>query len=303
MLEYYSYYPITKKHKFSTGNKIRCVSAADIKKQLPESMASRLLPQPNKYSIHCLYVETNKQDIIKEFDEKWLKKGKLGKNREIEVTKDELDNFDYYFTDLKSFDWGKQLFYEIEKPTCSHETCPYGFTVASPTEINDKIIGTFDIARAFSIWDFSVKFLISARAKRLFDDEGFTGLKYSTCGVRHNNKDVSQPHNMEPICYMAEISNSYCKSAESIHLRDYCQEHSFALDFHGINLRYPIDSLSLSDDFYNVDRILVGKKVYRIRPGFFLSRRVLRAIIDNKMNGLKAMTSFIKQGYTPVPFD
>ena len=48
MLEYYSYYPITKKRKFSIGNKAKCASLPDIKSQLPKSIVDQLLPRLRK---------------------------------------------------------------------------------------------------------------------------------------------------------------------------------------------------------------------------------------------------------------
>jgi len=298
MLDYYAYYSVNRKRKFAFEHNRKGISLDEIKRQLSKSVLNELLHAP-----HTVCIESNKSDAIKYLDEFLVKKRGFGRDHCIEVIENEISNYNYYFVDLESFSWGMQVFYDIQKPTCSHETCPWGFKITSPIEISDKIVGTFDIARAFSIWDLTIKFIVSARIKRLFDEKEVTGLKYSTCSVRNNDKQLKQTDNMDTVYYVAEITSSYCRNAKSVNIRDYCKKHSIALDCQGVNLTYPIQSMTSKDDFQMIDKLAVGKKVYNIRPWFFLSRRVLRMLINTNARALKTMALFTKNGFTPVPFD
>jgi len=298
MLEFYIYYRVNRKRKFDYKYNRKGLSLDEIKNQLPKWVLNELIEAP-----HTLCIESNKSDVIKYLDDFLTKKKGFGKDRHIEVTEDEINNYDYFFVDLENFGWGKQVFYDIQKSKCSHETCPWGFQITSPIEISDKIVGTFDIARAFSIWDLTIKLIVSARTKQLFDEKEITGLKYSTCGVRKEAKQLNQKDSVNTVCYVAEITSSYCRNADSVNLRDYCKKHSIALDCQGVNLSYPIQSLSSTDDFQMIDKVAVGKKVYNIRPWFFLSRRTLQILINTGAKGLKPMALFTKDGFTPVPFE
>jgi hypothetical protein len=302
MLEYYSYYPITKKRRFSIGNKAKYASLFDIKSQLPESIVDQLLPTPNKFCGPTLDIETNKTDVVHAIDETWVKEGKLGRNREIEVTKDEIDSYDYFFTDLKNIDWGNHIVYDFDKPGCSHETCPAGAHITSEIKVKDKMVRKYDFVKISEVWGMGVKFLISSRIKKLFDDNGVTGLDYEACGIISSNPTEIEKSG-EATYSVAKITTSYTRVATDIKLRDYCKKHCIIIDATPINLRYPVDPMS-RDDFQMQDKIVVGKKEYTFRsPWFFISRKVLRILLDSKVRDLKPMTLFTKNGCKPVPFD
>jgi len=305
MLEYYAYYPITKKRILPIVGGKKYISAADIKQQLSESMVDKLLPQPNKYCVSCLYVETNKTDVVKMLDDKWLKKGKLGKNREIEVTKDEIEKYDYYFIDLKNLELKTHVLYEFDRPKCSHETCTWGSRITSDIKIKEKIIGKYDFAKISEVWGMGVTFLISNRIKELFDENGITGLDYEICEIEPSTKshqeNISDDANSK--YFVARVITSYKKMASDIKLRDHCKQHSITIDATPINVKYPVESMS-QDDFQMLNKINVGKKEYTFTsPWFFISRRVLQMLLNINAKGIKSMTLFTKGGFTPVPFD
>lgn len=298
MLEYYVYHPVTKKRRISIGQKIKYTSVADIKKQLSESMVAKLLPPPNKYCVTSLYVEVDKVDVVKKLDETWLKRGQLSKAREIEVTKDEIDGYDYFFVDLKNIDWGNHVLYDFDKPLCSHETCPWGAKITSEIKVKDKSVRRYDFVKISEIWGTGVTFLISNRIKKLFDENDITGLSYGTCELVSPNES-----RVESKYFIAKIITSYKREASDIKLRDYCKQHSIIIDATPINARYPIGSMS-NDDFQMLDKIAVDNKEYTFRsPWFFISRKALRILLDNGVKDLKPMTLFTKNGFRVAPFD
>jgi hypothetical protein len=295
MLEYYSYYSASTNLKCTCKSDREVMTMGKIKDQLPRSVANELLEAP-----YSLCVESGKLDVVQYLDDFLVKKRGFGKNRHIEVTRDEIVNYDYFLMDVASYNWGQQVFFEFNKPTCSHETCPWGFMVTSAVEISSTIVSAFDIARAFSIWDMTIRLIITRTIKELFEEKEITGLEYSECRVRNNDKYTS---NADKAFYVAEITKSYCRKADRVNLRDYCKRHSFALDCQGVSISYPIQELTSSDDFQVIDKLRVDRKVYSMRPWFFLSRKALQVLMGVGARGLKSMSQFTKGGITPVPFD
>lgn len=299
MLEYFAYYPINKSRSFSFAGKRR-ITATDIKNQLPKFLVKELLSPPNQYCVSCLYVEKDKENVINFLDEKWVTKGELGKNREIEITLDELGKHDYFFVDLKNIGWGEDVDYEFDKPSCSHNTCPWGSKITSKIRIAETIIGKYDFVKISGGWDQNVRFLISNRIRNIFDKNGISGLSYDACSEHistdQETGDISQTYSI------ATITTSYVKNAADILLRDCCKKHSIIIDATPINVKYP--NTTSRSDFQGVDKIFVGKKEYTLRsPWFFMSRKVLRILLDNKVKDLRPMTLFIKNGFRVVPFD
>ena len=302
MLEYYSYYAFTKKKTlFSISNK-RLIPIPDVLKFLPEDIIKELLPKPNKLCAIGLNIETNKKEIIQRLDKILSYKFTFSKARNIEVTKQEIDNYDYFFIDVKNLDWKTHVFYVFDRPSCLHETCPWGTKITSEIRIANKFVGKYDFAKISEVWGMDVKFLISEKIKKLFGENSITGLDYEICGIEPsttiNKGDIVDKNQY----FIAKVITSYKKIASNIRLRDYCKKHSIIIDATPINIKYP-HTMS-KDDFQVVDKIVVDKKEYTLRsPWFFMSRRVLRILLDNKVRDLRPMTLFIKKGFRVVPFD
>jgi hypothetical protein len=298
MLEYYSYHAFTEKKKLLSLNSERLLPVADILRLLPEDIIKELLPKPNRLCAIGLDIETSKTEIIKRLDRILSDKFRFSKARHIEVTKNEIDNYDYYFVDLKNIDWNKDIFYDFEKPSCSHETCPWGTKITSGITIADKIVDKYDFVKISGVWDQNVKFLISNRIKKLFNENCLTGLDYETCETQSSTKSESENNKY----FIAKVTTSYKKTASDIILRDYCKQHSIIVDATPININYPYTKSQ--DDFQVIDRIVIGKNEYTLRsPWFFISRRTLKILLDNKVKDLRSMTLFTKNGFRAVPFD
>ena len=183
MLEYYSYYAFTKKKTlFSISNK-RLIPIPDVLKFLPEDIIKELLPKPNKLCAIGLNIETNKKEIIQRLDKILSYKFTFSKARNIEVTKQEIDNYDYFFIDVKNLDWKTHVFYVFDRPSCLHETCPWGTKITSEIRIANKFVGKYDFTKISEVWGMDVKFLISEKIKKLFGENSITGLDYEICGI------------------------------------------------------------------------------------------------------------------------
>ena len=239
MLEYYNYYAFTEKKTLLSISNKRLLPIPDVLKFLPEDIIKELLPKPNKLCAIDLDIETNKTEIIRRLDKILSDKFTFSKARHIEVAKHEIDNYDYFFIDVKNLDWKTHVLYVFDRPSCLHETCPWGTKITSEIRIANKIVGKYDFAKISEVWGTDVKFLISERIKKLFDENSITGLDYEICGIEPSTKinkgDIVDKNQY----FIAKVITSYKKMASNIRLRDYCKKHSIIIDATPINIKYP----------------------------------------------------------------
>lgn len=302
-IEYYAYYPIVKTNKFYPYGDRQYPSISDIRKQLPSHIAKELMEGNISQNANNIRVEAKKTDIVAYLDKVMkLKKNNFSKIRDIEITEEEIGNYDYFFIDLRSLDWGKQIYYEFTRPTCELESCPYDAQITSPTRIRSKSIRSLNFGRVWDIWKVGVRFIISEKLKNIFDSEQLTGLKYEPCLIEHQKGKKGETQVFEDRFFVAEIAHGIPQHASHIFLHEYCKKHSIIISFDRCNPFISRDAV-LPYDFQMINRLVVkGQEYFYNIPTFFVSRKVLEILLKNCKDNLRQRGFLLKKSFVPVNF-
>jgi|GEM_PF-4855759 len=305
-LEYYAYYPVAKsKKKFYPHGDNPRIGIADIRAQLPKEVTSELMEANVWQWPNSICVETYKESVIGYLDEvmKVRSRNRFSRARAIEISEDEIDDYDYFFIDVRTMDWKKQIDYEITRPTCKYEPCPWGAKRTSPTRIYSRRIRGVNIGRICDIWDLGTRFVISEKLRELFDAAGVTGLGYEPCLVEHRKDNKSAPVVFSDRLYVGEIRPSMAQRADKIFAHCYCKRHRVIISFDVCNLTTPRAQVLLYD-FQMADRLVVGRKEYIYRtPRWFVSRRVLKILLERASHDLRPAGSYLGELFVPVPLE
>jgi len=300
IIEYFWYSPVIKKYGRDH------LGSAEMIKKMPANIREQLLQHPSGGQ-NCILVEAKKINIVAFLDD-FLKieQNEFDRTRHIEITEDEICNHDYYYIGLRVLNWGEQITYEFNRPTCKNDACPYGAQIISPTRIKSERIRSLNLAKIFDIWDFGVRFVISEKLKEIFDFNGITGLKYEPCLIEHRKAKKEESNKFEGRFFVAEIIFSVSQRAKNIFLRPdyYCKKHSIIFRYDGICERVTSRDAILQNDFQFINRVIVkGKEYHYGIPMFFVSRKVLNILLANDVTDLRPIGIYFKKGFMPVPFD
>ncbi len=296
-IEYFWYSPVIKKRG---GNHL---GSAEMIKKMPANIKGQLLQHPAGGQ-DCILAETKKSDLVT-FLDNFLKieKNEFGRTRHIEIDEDEIGNYDYYYIRLRVLNWGEHITYEFNRPTCKTDACPYGAQITTPTRIKSEKIRSLGLAKIYDIWNFGTRFVISEKLKEIFDSNGITGLKYEPCLIEYKKDKKTEAKIFEDRFYVATIVPAMSQRADRIFLYSWCKKHSTIISYDACNLTYVRDNM-IEGDFQIVDRIIVkGKEYYYILPFWFVSRKVLNILLENKIADMRPIGLYLKKSFMPVPFD
>ncbi len=303
-IEYLIFYNVTTRGKrFCRGQK-RLTPVSDVVERVPQAIITELSNPPLVVNNISLYVETKKKAVIKYLDEILTKqKVAYDKARHIEVTKDEIEKYDYYYIDLTNLEWNSHIDYEVSKPTCTCEGCPWGARIMSPLKLRAKHTTKLNFGKCIDIWSLGVRFVVSQKLKNIFDSSGVTGLDYEPCVIQTGKRRWGSEMESENRFYTAEIRSSVRQKATEILLRSYCKKHRIAISSTVIGRTIPRSHIS-KDDFQVINRVVVkGKEYFFKLPYFFVSKKVLKLLFENNISDLRSRAIFFENGLTPVPFD
>ena len=304
-IEYYAYYPVAKSRKkfYPDGDNPR-IGITDIRAALPNVIASELMEEDVWQWPNSICVETYKEDVVVYLDEVMeLRKNKFSRRRNIEITEDEIDNFDYFFIDVRTLDWGKQIDYEFQPPTCEYEPCPWGSKITSPTRIRSDRIRGLNIARIIDFWKIGTRFIITKKLKDTFEENEITGLKYEPCFIELKKDKKGEPIIFHDRLYVAEIQPCITQQASKIYPHEYCKKHRIIIAYDVCNLITPEEAI-LPYDFQMIDSLLVKRKKYFYRtPWWFVSRKVLKILLEHAKQDMRPRGAYLKNLFVPVPFE
>jgi len=276
------------------------VSVSDLKEKLSMSVQESLL-QGEKFE-HGIYVETSATDIIKVIDEvfKIGKKKEVTKFREVEIDKSEIPNYTYFRICPKGLEHGRQVLFELIRPKCKSEVCPWGSGIGSTITIKQNALKNLGIAQIGRNWGDKPELIVSSKIKSLFDSEGITGLEYEACVVEDaDTLGVSEKAD----AYLATIVPETYQLADDIILKTYCEKHKIILDYEVFNIRFPKEAI-IDSDFQLIKRVKVGRKVYTYYVGqWIISRKVLELLFKHKVPGLKPYGYVLGQKFLPFIID
>ena len=136
----------------------------------------------------------------------------------------------------------------------------------------------------------------------IFDKEAVTGLRYEPCSVDNSNSYKAEEVHRGNL-YIATVEFGIPQHASDIFPRSWCQEHHIIVSFDKCNLITRRKDV-LDYDFQKLDRLIAkGQEYYYINPWWFISRKVLKILLENKVVGLKRYGIYLKQKFEPVVFD
>ena len=304
-MEYFTYYHEDKASGIFHLSKKKMRNVSDIRKQLPEKILCELIPDSDMRKSNCISVETRKISTVEYLDRILQLKKKIFKRvRYIEITEEEIPKYEFYYVDLRSLDWGAHIEYEVTRPICEMEACPYGSKIVSDYKLYVSKIPRLSIGRIWGIWDMSIKFIISRKLKEAFDSEGVTGLNYRSCLVENrseeNGSNIQDDH-----FYMVQIIPNLTETADNISLAKgyFCKKHSILFRYDGLFNRSIQKENASDDDFQMINRTTIMGKVYYFRiPYFFLSRKILNILLKYNIKDMKQRGPYLKRSFVPVLF-
>ncbi|MHC4068106.1 MAG: hypothetical protein ACYS18_02090 [Planctomycetota bacterium] len=276
------------------------VGVSDLKEKLPISVQKGLL-QGEKFE-HGIYVETSATDIVKQIDKvfKIGKKKEVTKFRHLEVNKAEISNYTHFQINPKELEHDRQLLFDLMRPQCKSEVCPWGSGISSPIIIKQKSLKNLGIAQIGRLWGNRPELIISSEVKALFDSEGVTGLKYEPCV---NETDKASGISGKTDAYLTTIVPETYQLADDIILKNHCRKHHIILNYEVFNIRTPIDVI-LDYDFQTIKGLKVGRKAYTYYRGhWIISRKVLRLLFEHKIPGLKPYGRVLAEKFIPFLID
>ena len=249
-----------------------------------------------------IYVDSSKSDIALELDSllRICKKRDFGKDHIVEIDKSGISDYEYFRILPRDLEDGKDLFFELRRPTCSAEWCPSGACRVSPVMIRQKVLKRLGIARIGRIWDLkTVELVLAADVKKVFESANVTGLAYEECWPRESND-----HSGEPPAFVAKIIRGTYECALDIDVgKNYCPKHSIAIGPYPFCCWTPREALT-SDDFQMIHTIKVGQKEYYYYNAWWIvSRKVVELLLTNRVSGLKQATVFLKEPFRPWLID
>jgi hypothetical protein len=269
----------------------------DLRDQLPPGIVAELVQDER---LVYMAVESHKTDVIRYIDSHFNigPDGDLMKMTSLEITQDEIDQFDYFFIGPKSLEGGRFVFCTETKPNCANLACPFGAELVSPIRIKPDKARKIDIALVHRLWVIREELLVSTWVKDLFETEGITGLSdYEQC--RAYSEEVVDTDETVPV-YMTRALYSASEHSDETVINDFiCRKHSIPTSHTGDC--YCIRN-ELSDcDIQYIDRLIAKGTTYWYRTAHLVaSRKALKLLLKHKIRGLTPITFFLQQKFRPV---
>jgi hypothetical protein len=275
----------------------------EVKNRLPSDIKASLM-QGSLHADYGIYVERDQHGVICELD-KLLhigRKREFGKDHIVEIDESGIPEYDYFFIKPRDFENGRGVFFDMSRPCCSLEWCPWGSRIVSPVTIRSKTLKRLGIGRISRIWDFqTVELIISAAVKHLFESNDVTGLQYDPCWPSDDGCDHKST---EPPAFVARIVRGTYQCANDLDVgKNYCAQHSITIGPYPFCLWTPREALS-QDDFQILTSIRVGAKEYfPYKSLWVVSRKVVVMLLQHKVSGLQQATVFMKKPFRPLLLD
>lgn len=266
--------------------------------QLPPEIARELVEDERLVYIN---IESHKTDVIRYFDTHF----NIGVNEDLlkktflEVDKEEIDNFDFFIIDPNALEGGRYIFCTESRPTCQSESCPVGAELIGPVRLKLKKAKKIGIASVGRLWAVRPELLISVGLKRIFEEEGITGLcDYEQCMMEPEG--VIDTGETVPV-YMAKVEHQSRRLAKDIYARRYhCRQHNMPSALCLVE-PYTYRSELVDCDFQHIDRVVVNGRTYWYRRAeVIVSRRLLKLLLKRDIKGLRRMTFFLNEKFLPL---
>ena len=270
----------------------------DIVLNFPAEIVNQLIKSDNKLYVE---VETSKTEVVKFLDDYFY----IGKRKDfkkfisLEVDKKEIAFFTHFTILPRCLEWDREIFSNIIRPQCvESKACPVGAKMLSPVRVSVKKSKRIGIAEIFGPWSKERILVLSPVLKKLFDENGITGLEYERC-VLDDGDRFSDPEGAPP--YVARVKTKIRKYAEDItHIKYLCSKHKIMQWFELFDACIYEEDLP-KDDFLSVDHVMVKGVTYNyMRNSLMITRKVLELLLKNRIRGLSTMCVYLNEKFLPV---
>lgn len=276
------------------------VGIADVKSGLPALFRKELLSGSARAD-YGIYVDSAKQHIIVQLDSRFGigRTRDYVKERVLEIDQSYVADYTHFFLAPRTLDHHEDVFFDLMKPACEPDTCPWGARRISTVSIRVEVVPQLGIAQISRLWDYqSVELVVSLHVKQLLDGHGVSGLEYEPCSVTGNCEP--SPRVAEPPYLARIVPATYQFGADIIPGTNYCEKHSIALAPFVFGRQTPREAIK-EVDFQRIDVIRVrDKDYYYYKSLWIVSQRVLRLLLDHKVSGLTRATGFLDQPFRPL---
>jgi hypothetical protein len=277
------------------------ITMEDVKAGLPDQMRAELLQGSMAWD-YGVMVEASKSEVVQSLDA-YFEIGaseKFIKQRYVEVTKDAIDEFAFYFVEPKIIDQGRGVSIDFDRPSCATEMCYFGARVIHPMRVQAKKIEKIQIAIIKRSWTYdSVELILSRDLKEKFEDYGVIGLEYEECLAVPPAKGRVQDQ-----VVVAMVRTVAPQTARCIVLNEkyYCRQHSFAINPFLIDLATPRATIPTTD-FLLLNRVTVNTIDYHTIPRWAISKKVLTLLLGEKVSGLGKVGFYFGERFLPLVVD
>jgi hypothetical protein len=146
-----------------------------------------------------------------------------------------------------------------------------------------------------------VELIVSDKLRTRFDECGISGLTYERCFLSTNKREESSPR---PIAWLARVAEGGAWRAEQARL-PVCPHHQTVLPGKGgwiTGRHFSEEELAPIDFQFLLMLEVSGRTYYSEPPIWFVSRRALAVILDERIRGMRTVTTFLKEKFKPVLF-
>ena len=281
------------------------VDMTQIRFSLPAVLQERLIPNPPNIPF-AIYVDSSDTTLIGELDQ-YLKIGKrnslVRRFRQVEIDASHVEEFEWYLIAPDGFETPRDFSCTVERAHCAATTwCPFGAAIRPPFEMLARKLGRKQIAWLGYPNQNTVEIFVHRDIHDLFVEAGITGLNYEPCALR---KKVDGVEVVTPDFGMvAHVADGGHIVASSVNSKWVCPEHKY-LSVPYSELRDPVLRREYLKplDFQAIRRVHVKGETYlKIMPSWYVSRRVMKVLLEAKVKGLQRITTFLDEGFLPVIF-
>lgn len=311
----------------------------ETKDSIPEPLKKHFIDMPEYGNEHYIKINLENRDVINCLDHifaEMIAHKECSKRYLIEIDENEIHNYKYFSITPECLEYGRYTFCNTRMPDCGGPqliqtekpnlpfielnpfgNCRVGEKLLSPVKVIKRKAAKLDLAELHYGGKEKV-LLVSARLKRIFDAEGVTGLEYEPAGFLDIAKKVNYHKSggisyiayeevinknssaVEPP-YIARIRQVICSEADEVDIQAYvCSVHNVVYFKDIVNLRAIPDNI-YSNDFFQVEGIIVkGQTYYYQQNTFYVTRKVLEILLKNKATKGFHTNPSLKKTFRPV---
>jgi hypothetical protein len=277
----------------------RSVTVQQLKRRLRSEVKAELM-SGTPILDNGICIESSKVEAVKKLEDELGLPGNRGviKTVHVEIDRKSLGEFQFFTIDPQTAAYDEDVFFDMRWPSCKQvAVCPWGVAITSAVTVLRRAYKPYLLGRILPHLEMAVVLLVSGQVRAVLESTGIHGLEYMPCVLREPNGSSTQNNE----CLVARIRHKVAERASHIITgQNYCPAHSTVQTPYVFDPRIERAEVA-GHDFVEVNSVKVNEKVFwYYMPTWFVSRRVLEVLMDNKVPGLQRVTMILNEKFKPV---